>query len=140
MYRVVTGPSPEHGEFVAALNAALLPKVRDRGLELSTPLNVSVDQYDAKVPDLGIFRRDTPRSSPAFVDTAELVVEVLSPRERAGEKVPFYASRNVQEYLEVDIRARTVRLLANRDGEWVLIDRSGVLDLTTAEVLALVPE
>jgi hypothetical protein len=59
---------------------------------------------------------------------------------RAGEKLPFYACRNVQEYLEVDIRARTVRLLANRDGEWVLIDRSGVLDLTTAEVLALVPE
>jgi hypothetical protein len=27
--------------------------------------------------------------------------------------------------------------LANREGAWVPIDRSGVVDLTTAEVLAL---
>jgi Uma2 family endonuclease len=140
VYRIVTGPSPEHGEFVAALVAAVLPKVRERGLALSTPLNVGVDKYDAKVPDLGVFRRDTPRSSPAFVDTAELVVEVLSPGERAGEKLPFYGSRSVKEYLEVDPRARSVRLLANREGAWVPIDRSGVVDLTTAEVLALLPE
>ena len=140
VYRIVTGPSPEHGEFLATLVAAVLPKARTRGLGLSTPLNVGIDKYDAKVPDLGVFRRDTPRSSPAFVDTAELVVEVLSPGERLGEKLPFYASRNVKEYLEVDLRARTVRLLANRDGEWVPIEQSGVIELTTAEVLALLPE
>jgi Uma2 family endonuclease len=117
----------------------VLPTAHDRGLALSTPLNVGVDKDDARVPDLGVFRRDTPRSSPAFLDTAELVVEVLSPGERAGEKLPFYASRSVREYLEVDLRARTVRLVANRDGGWVPIDRSGVVGLTTAQVLTLVP-
>ena len=77
---------------------------------------------------------------PDPVTTAELVVDVLSPGERAGEKLPFYASRNVKEYLEVDLAARSVRLLMHRGGEWVPVDRSGVIDLTTTEVLALLPD
>jgi len=140
VYRIVTGPSPEHGEFVVNLGAVLIPKVRARGLGLSTPVNVGEDKYDAKVPDLGIFRRDTPRSSPAFLDTAELVVEVLSPGERAGEKLPFYASRNVKEYLEIDLRLRTVRMLTNVDGQWRDARASGVIELSVDEVMALLPD
>jgi Uma2 family endonuclease len=140
VYRIVTGPSPEHGEFVAVLAAAVLSKVRARGLGLSTPLNVGEDKYDAKVPDLGIFRRDTSRSSPAFLDTAELVVEVLSPGERAGEKLPFYASRNVKEYLETDLRLRSVRMLDNVDGQWREARTSSVIELSVDEVMALLPE
>ena len=140
MYRIVTGPTPEHGEFVIAFGAALLPRVRARGLALAAPVNVVIDKYDAKVHDLGVFRRDTPRTSPAFLDTAELVVEVMSPGERAGEKLPFYASRNVKEYLEVDLRARSVRLLAQRAGEWAAIDRSEVIELSVDDVLALLPD
>jgi Uma2 family endonuclease len=139
VYRIVTGPSPEHGEFVANLAAALIPKARTRGLGVSTPVNIGVDKYDAKVPDLGVFRRDTQRSSPAFLDTAELVVEVLSPGERAGEKLPFYAFRNVSEYLEVDLRQRSVRLLENVDGEWRDVRASGVIELSVDEVPALLP-
>jgi len=137
VYRIVTGPSPEHGEFVANLAAALLPKARARGLGLSTPVNVGVDKFDARVPDLGIFRRDTQRSSPAFLESAELVAEGLSPGELAGEKLPFYASRNVREYLEVDVRAQSVRLLANIQGQWCEVDSSSVIDLSVGEVLAL---
>jgi Uma2 family endonuclease len=140
VYRIVTGPSPEHGEFVAILSAALLPKARARGLGLSTPVNVGEDKYDAKVPDLGIFRRDTPRSSPAFLDTAELVVEVLSPGERAGEKLPFYASRGVREYLEVDLGRASVRMLANVDGEWRDVRASSVIDLAVDDVAALLTD
>ena len=140
VYRIVTGPSPEHGEFVIALGAALLPKARAHHLAVSTPLNVGVDKYDAKVPDLGVFRRDTARTSPACLETAELVAEVLSPGERAGEKLPFYAARDVKEYLEVDLRARTVRPLALREGVWVSVDRSNVIDLTVDEVLDLLPD
>jgi Uma2 family endonuclease len=137
VYRIVTGPSPEHGEFMVLLGALLLPKARSRGLALSAPVNIGVDKYDARVPDLGVFRRDTQRTSPAFLDTAELVVEVLSPGERAGEKLPFYASRNVSEYLEVDLRPRSVRMLANADGEWRDVPASVVIELPVDEVLAL---
>jgi Uma2 family endonuclease len=140
VYRIVTGPSPEHGEFVAVLSATLVPRVRARGLGVATPVNVGEDKYDAKVPDLGIFDRNTPRTSPAFLDTAELVVEVLSPGERAGEKLPFYASRNVKEYLEVDLRRRSVRLLANVEGQWREVGASGVIDLSVDDVLALLPD
>ena len=103
-------------------------------------VNIGVDKYDAKVPDLGVFRRDTPRTSPAFLETAELVVEVLSPGERAGEKLPFYASRDVKEYLEVDLRLHTVRLLANVDGQWRDVRASTVIDLSVDEVYALLPD
>ena len=140
VYRIVTGPSPEHGEFVANLAATLLPKVRARQLGLSTPVNVGLDKFDAKVPDLGIFRRDTARTSPGFLEAAELVVEVLSPGERSGEKLPFYASRNVKEYLEVDLRLRTALLLANVDGQWRDVRASDVIDLSVDEVLALIPD
>ena len=99
-----------------------------------------IDMYDAKVPDLGVFRRDTPRTSPAFLDTAELVIEVLSPGERHGEKLPFYASRAVKEYLEIDLRLRTARLLANVEGQWRDVRASGVIELSVDEVLALLPD
>jgi Uma2 family endonuclease len=139
VYRIVTGPSPEHGEFVAALVVVLSPKAQAVGLGLSVPVNVGEDKYDAKVPDLGIFRRDTARTSPAFLETAELVVEVLSPGARAGETLPFYASRNVKEYLEVDLRHHSVGLLENVDGEWRDVRASGVVELSVDEVLALLP-
>jgi Uma2 family endonuclease len=140
VYRIVTGPSPEHGELVVVLSALLLPKARASGLTMSAPVNVGIDMYDAKVPDLGVFRRDTPRTSPAFLDTAELVIEVLSPGERHGEKLPFYASRAVKEYLEIDLRLRTARLLANVEGQWRDVRASGVIELSVDEVLALLPD
>ena len=140
VYRIVTGPSPEHGEFMVVLGGLLLHKARSSGLAVSAPVNIGVDKYDAKVPDLGVFKRDTPRTSPAFLQTAELVVEVLSPGERAGEKLPFYASRNVKEYLEVDLRQRSVRLLANVAGQWRDVRASNVIDLSVDEVRGLLPD
>jgi len=139
MYRIVSGPTPEHGELVAALVAFLLPRAHARHLAVSAPLNIGVDKFDARVPDLAVFRRDTERTSPAFLTTAELVVEVLSPRERPGEKLAFYAAWNVSEYLETDLAERSVRLLRNHSGAWTPVSESGVIDLTVDEVVALLP-
>ena len=62
---------------------------------------------------------------------------MLSPRERPGEKLNFYAQHGVKEYLEVDLVGRGVRLLGNAGGEWKAIERSGVIDLDVGEVTAL---
>ena len=77
------------------------------------------------MPDLGIFRRDTSRTSPAFLETAELVVEVLSPGERAGEKLPFYAretSRSISRSTSERIRCGC---FANVDGQWLRSTAAG---------------
>ena len=76
-------------------------------------------------------------TTPDLIASAELVIEIMSPGERRGEKLPFYAEWNVAEYAELDPATDTIRLLANRDGEWTPIDASEVLDLTIAELADL---
>ncbi len=68
-----------------------------------------------------------------------MVVEILSPGERAGEKLPFYATWNVQGVPRGRPPPTTVRLLQNADGGWTPIERSNVIDLSVAEVVALLP-
>ena len=62
---------------------------------------------------------------------------VPSPGEQAGEKLPFYARWGVSEYLEIDLARSTVRLLRHDDGEWNVIDRSAVIEMTVDEVVAM---
>jgi Uma2 family endonuclease len=137
MYRIVAVPPPEHGELVVSLGALLLQRARARALTVAAPVNIGIDKSDARVPDIAVFRADTERTSPAFLRTAELVVEILSPGERAGEKLPFYAEWGVREYLEIDLPHGTVRLLADRDGTWEPVDASAVVELTIDEVTGL---
>ena len=137
VYRIVTGPSPEHGELVLRLGALLLELCRRAGLDAAAPVNIGIDKSDARVSDIAVYRPNTERTSPAFLRTAELVVEILSPGERAGEKLPFYAEWGVREYLEVDLARGAVRLLANRDGTWEPADVSAVVELTVDEVTSL---
>lgn len=137
VYRVVTGPSPEHGLVVTRLAGLLDRQAIPAGLWVITPLNVGVDKVDARVPDIGVIRPDVERTSPACVATAELVVEMMSPGEKRGEKLSFYEMNGVKEYLEIDPRSGDVRLLANVDGAWQPIERSGVIELHVDDVRAV---
>src|SRR4051794_21181102 len=118
VYVAVTGPSPEHGMFIAELCVLLHALAGRVGLRVATPLNIGINQRDCRVPDVAVFRLDTPRTSPAFLTTAVLVVEILSPGEKAGAKLDFYAEWQVDEYLEGDQRAATARLLRRGGGRW----------------------
>jgi Uma2 family endonuclease len=124
VYRVVPVPAPKHGKVVTRLGAYLLPLADAAGLEISTPANIGRDRVDYRVPDLAVYKPDTPLTSPAFLASAELVVEVLSPRENAGVKLDFYAQWGVREYLEIGDGARLMRLT---DGVWTEVERSEVL-------------
>lgn len=110
VYRIVTGPSPEHGELLADLAELLGPLKRAAGLRSSSPVNIGVDKENCRVPDMGFFEPDTPRTSPAFLETALLVVEVLSPGEKPKEKVDFYQAHGVKEYLEINLERSTAEL------------------------------
>ena len=111
VYRIVTGPSPEHGELAAWLGGVLRPAARRKGMKVAAPVNIGVDKADCRVPDIGVYQPDTPRTSPAFLATAVLVVELLSPGEVAGAKLDFYGSQSVEEVLEVDVATGHARLL-----------------------------
>lgn len=127
VYRIVTGPSPEHGR-VAVRTSGFLDRLTDgTDLVVSAPLNVGRDKQDARVPDVGVFARETPRSSPAFLETAALVVEVLSKDEAAGAKLDFYARWGVQEYLEIGLARRELRLLRREGRQWAPVTESAVL-------------
>lgn len=127
VYRIVTGPPPEHGRIALRLGAFLDALCAGTDLWVSAPLNVGIDKQDARVPDIGVIREDVERTSPAFVASAVLVVEVLSKGESPGEKLAFYARWQVEEYLEVDPARREVRLLVRQDQAWQASEASPAL-------------
>ena len=137
-YVVVTGPSPEHGQLVVLLSVLLSPNVYDRGLAISAPVNIGQDKSNCRVPDLAVFHPDTRRTSPAFLTTALLVIEILSPGEEPQSKFSFYAAWNVSEYMEVDPTAHTVRAWAQATGTWSPIEHSAVLDIAIDDLTSAV--
>ena len=135
VYVIVTGPTPEHGKLIVQLILALSPAATSRQLDISTPANIGVDKVDCRVPDLAVFQADTERTSPAFLSTAELVIEVLSPGETPLAKLDFYARWNITEYAELDQATQTIRLFRRSDATWHPTLTSAVLGFD-AETLA----
>ena len=87
---------------------------------------------DYRVPDGAIHR---PGSDQMYYETAALVVEIVSPSDESWEKLSFYAAHHVDELLIVDPEQRSVSWLGlAADGEYRAIDRSGLIDLGSAEL------
>jgi len=84
-------------------------------MKVAAPVNIGVYKAVCRVPDIGVYQPDTARTSPAFLATAVLVVELLSPGEVAGAKLDFYGSHGVEEVLEVDVATGQARLLFRPD-------------------------
>jgi Uma2 family endonuclease len=131
VYRIVTGPSPEHSRLVGKLFVLLLAEAV--GLHVAAPVNIGINREDCRVPDLGVYHPETPRTSQAFLETAVMVVEVLSPGEVPGEKLAFYGAWGVQEYLEIDQGRRTARLLVVADQQWEVAGASRALQLDVVD-------
>lgn len=138
VYRTVTGPTPEHDRLIMKLGSMLDPLVEARDLHQAGPVNIGIDKKDCRVPDLGIYHPDTPRTSPAFLASALLVVEVLSPSEQPQEKMPFFYRWGVEEYLEID-PLRGVSSLWVRSGlDWKRATVSPLLGITVEPDLVVV--
>jgi Uma2 family endonuclease len=139
VYRIVTGPTVEHQRFLMALTMVLIEKLADPTMEVLPGINIGIDKRDARVPDIAILSKNERRTSRAFMASAALVVEILSPSERSHEKLPFYARWGVTDYIEIDLDRRTVEILHNDDGNWLTSERCQVVELSVDEVLALLP-
>lgn len=130
-YRMIPPPNFAHqlvGEQLSVLLSAparaagLKPLIREFGI--GTP-------EDFRVPDGGLLRGE---ADGVWQPTAALVLEILSPRDRTWRKLPFYAAHGVEELLIVDPRKRTVRWFALREDRYQSIERSGLIEMSAAEL------
>jgi Uma2 family endonuclease len=125
-----------HGSVIGDLTIALDAVARRRGMR-AYPSELGVFEHDTnyRVPDITIVRPQ--HITERGLIGAELVVEVLSPRDESREKQPFYAARAIPESWIVAPRTRVVEIYALRDERYVRIDghRSPTLgiDVTTIE-------
>lgn len=128
-YHVVPAPSGRHADVDSQLGHLLRSRARAAGLFMSTAFNLGVLD-DFRVPDGGVHRE---RPSDVFLDTAAVVVEVLSPRDETFEKFDFYARHGVEEVIVADPQSRNVRIWQLRgDSGYDETGRSDVLAVTAA--------
>ena len=124
-----------HGALQTRLWRVLDPYARAQGLEVVGPFNLGTSQ-DFRCPDLGVVREVV--GDVLWVPTAALVVEVLSKRDRAWQKLGFYAAHGVEEVVIVDPADRTVAWLAREGEGFEPTERSALLDVAVAEVVVQV--
>jgi Uma2 family endonuclease len=111
---LVPPPSITHQDFEYELEQALRAIAARRGLRTLHNIAVPGSGWtDYRVPDLCV-AHPAQLSEHALEGRAELVVEILSPRDESRDKLPFYASRGVREAWLVDPVTRQVEVFALR--------------------------
>jgi Uma2 family endonuclease len=126
-------PAPHQAHALIAQQLAVLldGPSRKAGLVPMVSIFNLGEPDDYRVPDGGILR---PGPTHVYAPSAALVVEIVSPGDETWEKLPFYASRRVDEVLIISPQERSVHWLGLGDGAYAPIDRSRVLDLGPGEL------
>jgi Uma2 family endonuclease len=97
---------PERRQMLGRL---LGPHADAAQLEVTGGIAIGADKDDYRVPDLTLLR---PGSQPQWNHTAALVVEIVCPEDKSGDKLPFYAAHQVDEVVIVDPAKRSVDWLS----------------------------
>ena len=131
---MVPAPNDAHADIAQQLAELLGPPARAAGLfPTMHEFNVGDSVQDFRVPDGGLHRA---RRWGTWESTAPLVVEIVSPGDETWAKLPFYASREVDEVLIVDPEQRVVHWLALQGGEYQPVEASSLIELGRAELAA----
>jgi Uma2 family endonuclease len=93
--------------------------------------NLGDSKDDFRVPDGGLHR---PGAAEMWHPTAALILEILSPGDEAWEKLPFYATHDVDEILIVDPDTRQVHWLGLATDGYEPIEHSALIELGPAEL------
>lgn len=126
-------PNDEHQDIVANLTHAFVEVVQLPGLGKARPgINLS-DRYDDwesnyRCPDVAVFLNETKAENLGshWRGAADFLVEVISPRDRAREKLPFYEELGVREVLLVDRDPWRLELYRLASGKLAEVGRSDV--------------
>jgi Uma2 family endonuclease len=133
---MVPAGSLEHARIATQLTLLLDAPVRAAELLLAMhEFNLGETVHDFRVPDGGLHR---PGATGIWHATAAAVIEILSPDDESRQKLPFYAAHHVDEVLLVDPAERSVTWLALRDGDYVPIERSGLIELGPTDLAELI--
>jgi Uma2 family endonuclease len=124
-------PNNEHQKLVAAMVAVLQITVDWPGLgEVYAGVNVSDREDDWKenyrCPDVAVFMKGgrAVNRETYWLGGPDFAVEVISPDDRARDKIPFYEEVGVRELMVVDRDPWALELYAMRDSRLVLVGRS----------------
>ncbi|MHB2000709.1 MAG: Uma2 family endonuclease [Solirubrobacteraceae bacterium] len=129
---VVPGPGHSHAVIAHQLAVILDAPARAAGLEPTIhDFNLGASGEDFRVPDGGLHRAG---AAEMWHPTAALVVEIVSPGDESWEKLPFYAAHDVDELLILDPEQRAVHWLALSGGAYEPVERSGLIELSAAEL------
>jgi len=129
---MVPAPSFAHAQIAQQLAEILGPPARAAGLTAAMhEFNLGESDDDYRIPDGGLLR---PGAGGVWLHTAALAVEIVSPGDETWQKLPFYAAHEVDEVLILDPEERAIHWLELTDGEYRLVERSGVIDLGPTEL------
>jgi hypothetical protein len=129
-YHMAPMAHSSHGELQLAVAFLLQPLAEVAGLVAIGTFNLGQPD-DFRVPDLGLHRS---RPNAVWVPTAAVVVEIESPDDETWEKLPFYASRGVDEVLIVSAQRRSVTWLIMEGSEYVRSPASRLLGPKSASL------
>jgi len=131
-YHVAPAARFRHAYLDDAVAVMLHPYARAAGLIGSGPFNLgSQDNY--RVPDRGFHRR---LEDAVYLETAAIVIEILSPDDETFEKFPFYAAHGVDEVLVVDPDRRRVRVFELEGATYQEAERSPLLGVAGSDLAA----
>jgi Uma2 family endonuclease len=125
-------PGAAHAIVVDELAAALRGPSRRAGLRGSGPFNLGTAD-DFRVPDAG-YHRGTPTG--VWLANAAIVVEVVSPDDETFSKFDFFFAHGVEELVVADPASRTLRWWSRGDGGFEPAERSELLGVDVADVVA----
>ncbi|MHB2000710.1 MAG: Uma2 family endonuclease [Solirubrobacteraceae bacterium] len=128
---IVPSASGEHSYLAHRLAVILDAPARAAGLWATCEFNLGESKESYRVPDGGLHRA-FPHGD--WHTTVALVVEIVSPGDESWEKLPFYAAHDVDELLILDPAQRAVHWLALSGGAYEPVERSGLIELSAAEL------
>ncbi len=129
--RMVPAPSGEHAVLAAQVKALLREPAAAEGLIVTDDFNVGDSKNDFRIPDGGL-HRSQPRG--VWIATAALALEILSPGDETWEKLPFYASHNIDEVLVVNPDTHQVHWLGLTADRYQPIEHSTLIELGPTEL------
>jgi Uma2 family endonuclease len=109
-------PSLRHQRLISELLVELHELGRARGLRVAPSVGFFQADDDYRVPDGAVYRPDQ-TTTRGLEAAAELLVEIMSPRDESRIKLPWYAAREVREVLLIDCDTLAVELYDCAGGE-----------------------
>jgi Uma2 family endonuclease len=133
-YHLAPAPHSRHGVVDRQVAAILDPVARASGLVPLGPFNLGA-LNDYRVPDAGYV---TQVPTDTFVETAAVVVEIVSPGDETFEKFDFYFAQSVLDLVIVDPVQKRVQLFTRNEDRYEAVDALTVFPISVAQIVAAI--